>query len=69
MGGKRKPVVPLPAGFPAIGSYVRYYDDGWYHGYLRSTTGGKTATIERFHGRDVKIPVENVEIPVVEDVE
>jgi hypothetical protein len=68
MGRKKKPVPPLPAGFPAIDSYVRYYREGWHQGYLRSTTDGKTATIERFKGRDVKIPIEDVEIPAVEVV-
>jgi hypothetical protein len=69
MGGKRKVIVPLPENFPAVGTYVRYYHGGWYHGYLRSTKDGKIATIERFQGRDVKIPITDVEIPIVEDVE
>jgi hypothetical protein len=64
MGRKKKEVPALPPGFPAIGSYVRYYDDGWYHGYLRSVKSGTIATIEPFRGRDVKVPVSNVEIPV-----
>lgn len=63
MGGKRKIILPLPAGFPEVGEYVSYYDEGWRHGYLRSIIGGRTAVIERFIGRDVKVPVGDVEIP------
>ena len=63
MARKKKEVPALPKGFPEDGTYVRYYHDGWYHGYLKSVTGGTLATIERFQGRDIKIPVADVEIP------
>jgi hypothetical protein len=63
MGGKRKVKIPLPEGFPAIGSYVSYYSNGWYHGTLKAVKGNQ-AIIERFIGRDVKIPLGDVEIPV-----
>lgn len=63
MGRKKKEATPLPEGFPSIGSYVRYYHNGWYHGYLKAVTSGTLVTIERFQGRDVKVPVGDVEIP------
>lgn len=63
MGRKKKEAPPLPLGFPLPGTYVRYYHDGWYHGYLKSVTGGTIAVIERFQGRDVKVSVSDVEIP------
>jgi len=62
MGGKRKPKIPLPEGFPPVGSYVRYYHEGWYHGVLKAMSNN-LAIIERFRGNDVKIPLGDVEIP------
>ena len=63
MARKKKELPPLPQGFPEVGTYVRYYRDAWHHGYLKSVTGNTLATIERFQGRDVHVPVADVEIP------
>lgn len=67
MARKKKELPPLPVGFPEIGTYVRFYHDGWYHGFLKSVTGGTVAVIGRFQGRDVKIPVADVEIPELDN--
>lgn len=68
MGRKKKVVEPLPAGFPAVGSYVRYYANGWRMGVL-GFAEGKVAKIKRPGKRDLTIPIEDVEIPIIEDIE
>lgn len=64
----KKVVVPLPEGFPAVGSLVRYYSEGWRTGTLDSTKGN-TAFIRPIAGfkaaqpNRVKVALSDVEIP------
>jgi hypothetical protein len=55
---------PLPEGFPAIGSLVRYYDEGWRHGYL-VVVKRKVATIRTIGGtcQTAKFPITEIVIP------
>jgi hypothetical protein len=64
MGRKKKAedVVVLPEGFPTVGSYTRYYFEGWRYGKLVAVKG-RTAVLERPGKRDLSIPITDVEIP------
>lgn len=68
MGGKKKVIIALPVGFPPIGSSVRYYANGWRLGVL-AFAEGRIAKIKRPGKRDLTIPIEDVEIPIIEDIE
>lgn len=57
----KKDAIPLPEGFPAVGSYVGYYWEGWRHGTLEATNG-VTATIRLSERKSRKIPVGDVEL-------
>lgn len=58
----KKVAVPLPEGFPAVGSYVTYYWEGRRMGTLISADG-RIAIVTRPHKRNLTIPIEDVEIP------
>lgn len=60
MGRKKKEVI-LPEGFPEVGSYTRYYHEGWYYGRLDKVEGG-IAFMARPGKRDLKIPITDVEV-------
>lgn len=36
----KKDAIPLPEGFPAVGSLVEFYDNGTRFGYLEDVTNG-----------------------------
>lgn len=54
--------MPLPEGFPEVGTYVSYYWEGWRHGIMEATNG-ITVTIRISERKSRKIPIEDVEIP------
>ncbi len=62
----KKESIPLPEGFPVVGSYVGFYWEGWRHGLLEATNG-ITATIRISERKSRKIPISDVEIPQVKE--
>lgn len=61
MGRKKKVEIILPVGFPAVGTFTRYYHEGWYYGRLKKVEGA-VAFVERPGKRDLRIPITDVEV-------
>lgn len=58
----KKVVLPIPGGFPAVGSYVKFYDNGWRHGRM-DYAYNNVVKIHRPGKRDLKLVFADVEIP------